>query len=624
MGTEAFKGTSLPKLVAISIAVLLLALTLASTGSSSAQWQNVETWSRTIEAPVEWQLIETWTGTVQAPAEWQLIETWTGTVKAPAEWQLIETWAGTVKAHAEWQLIETWTGTIEAPSVWGLIETWTGSLHHYLAEVTTEPATDITQNSATLNASIDYGNFSDVDIRFQYRVQGASVWENTDWKYYTQSSYSDSVSGLSPSTTYEFMGHIQFDSLENFRDILKFTTLTVPSPPPPPPVDNVPPPVPSLISPADGENITDNTPLLDWSDVSGPSGVTYDLFIARDAGFASIALQKINLIASAYELTSAEALATDTYYWHVRGVDGAENVGSWSENWSFRVYVPPTPVLTVDIPSITTDENATIEVENTAITGMTILVVENVENVRITVQQLTDKPAEIAIGAPGVTYTYLNIVSENITDADIDIVLISFEVEKAWITAEDIDPDSILMRRWDLVAEVWVSLPTTRIGEDDTYYYYQAESPGLSIFGIGYALAPSSAEFEFSNLVIDPSEVRAGKTVTISVVVAHVGDLGSYNVILKIDNVVEAAERVTLAGVATETVTFTVSSDVEGPHDIEVEGLAGTFVVTPSAPPPIVPLAVTGGIVLLAGILIWLRRRRTPIAGGYPSTNGAS
>jgi len=198
-------------------------------------WKLIETWTGIIEVPANWELIETWTGAVEAPAAWQLVETWTGTVKAPAEWQLIETWAGAVKAHTKWQLIETWTGTIESPYVWGLIETWTGSLHHYLAQVTTEPATDITQNSATLNASIDYGNFSDVDIRFQYMVQGASVWENTNWTYdYTQSSYSDSVSGLSPSTTYEFRGHIQFDSLEDFGDILEFTTQSPPPPPPPP------------------------------------------------------------------------------------------------------------------------------------------------------------------------------------------------------------------------------------------------------------------------------------------------------------------------------------------------------------------------------------------------------
>jgi len=46
---------------------------------------------------------------------------------------------------------------------------------------------------------------------------------------------------------------------------------------------------------------------------------------------------------------------------------------------------------------------------------------------------------------------------------------------------------------------------------------------------------------------------------------------------------------------------------------IEVDGLTGTFVVTLPASSPIVqPLAITWGIVLLAGILIiWLRRSRT-------------
>jgi len=777
--TEDSKGALLPKLVATSIAVLLLALTLASTGSSSAQWQKVETWTGTIEAPAAWQLVETWTGTVEAPAEWQLIETWTGAIKAPAAWQLIETWSGTVsapaawqlvetrtgtveapvawqlietwtgpieapaawqlietwtgtvKAPVEWQLIETWTGSVEAPAAWQLIETWTGVVeapagwqlvetwtgvieaplypskptlylpadgsitndntpyfewtlgtnadnHRLLVDnnpAFTSPEENVllgaTDNTCTPTAELADENYSWKVIAINsVGENGSATWtllidtapptisgvaaanitqssgtitwttdepSNSVVEYGTTTSYGSTIfdatlvtnhsitlTGLSAGTTYHYRVK-STNVLGNTATSSDYTfTTSSPPPPPPPPPDNVPPPAPSLISPADGDNITDNTPFLDWSDVSDPSGVTYDLSIARDAGFTSIVLQKDNPTASAYELTSAEALAVDTYYWHVRGVDGAGNVGSWSENWSFRVYVPPTPALTVDIPSITTDENATIEFENTAITGMTIVVGENVENVRITVQQLTDKPTEIAIGAPGVTYTYLNIVSENITDADIEIVLINFKVEKAWITAENVDPDSIVMLRWDSVAEVWVSLPTTRIGEDNTYYYYQAESPGLSIFGIGYALAPAPAEFEFSNLMINPSEVRAGETVTISVVVAHVGDLGSYNVILKIDNVVEATERVTLAGGAMRTVTFTVSSDAEGTHDIEVEGLAGTFVVTPSAPPSIVPLAITGGIVLLAGILIWLRRRRTPIVGGYPSTNGAS
>jgi len=608
--------------------------TWTGTVQALAEWQLIDTWNGIIQAPVGWQLIESWDGAVESPAQWQFIETWTGTVEALAEWQLIETWTGAVQSPAGWQLIEMWTGVVEAPAEWQLIETWTGTVgapaEWQLIEIwvgTVEAPDTQAPPAPTLLSPAD----------------GTTTDDNTptfDWSDVTDPSgvtYTLEIRGMAPKTgltdsTYmltsgealsdgNYSWRVQaVDGANNVGDWSDTWSLTVstPSPPPPPPlppppeeVDNVPPPIPSLISPADNENITDNTPLLDWSDVSDLSGVTYDLSIAGNAGFTSIVLQKTDLTASAYDLTSAEALAIGTYYWRVRGVDGAGNVGPWSENWSFKLYVPPKPALTVDIPSITTDENATIEFENTAITGMTIDVAENVENVRITVQQLTDRPAEIAIGALGVTYVYLSIVSENITDADIDIVLINFRVEKAWITAEDVDPDSMVMRRWDSVAGVWVSLPTTRIGEDDTYHYYRAESPGLSVFSIGYALVPAHAKFEFSNLMINPSEVRAGKAVTISVVVANVGDLrGSYNVILKIDNIIEAAESVTLAGGAMRTVTFTVSSEAEGPHDIEVEGLAGTFVVTP-APPSIVPLAITGGIVLLAGILIWLRMRRT-------------
>jgi hypothetical protein len=118
-----------------------------------------------------------------------------------------------------------------------------------------------------------------------------------------------------------------------------------PSPPPqpPPPRDNMPPPIPSLISPTNGAYIIDNTPTLDWFDVSDPSGVTYDLTIARDVEFTSIALQKTGLISSNYELAVAEALAPDTYYWRVRAIDGAGNAGLWSESWSFTVSIAPPP-----------------------------------------------------------------------------------------------------------------------------------------------------------------------------------------------------------------------------------------------------------------------------------------
>lgn len=133
------------------------------------------------------------------------------------------------------------------------------------------------------------------------------------------------------------------------------TTQPQPQPTPPTPAskDNTPPHTPSLISPTNGASMTDNTPLFDWSDVTDPSGVTYDLSIARDGGFVSIVLSKNGLTASTYTLTPAEALVAGKYYWRVRAVDGAGNVGSWSENWSFTVSPPSPPPGSAEILLIT-------------------------------------------------------------------------------------------------------------------------------------------------------------------------------------------------------------------------------------------------------------------------------
>ncbi len=529
------------------------------------------------------------------------------------------------------------------------------------ATVTTDSATDVGTSSATLNASIGYGDYSSVDIQFSYRVEGTVSWSHTLWSSgYTGTIYSTGISGLDSDTTYEFEAEISFDGDSDLGGIKTFATAPVSPPPSPPPAgDTTPPPTPLLISPADDSTTDDTTPTFDWSDVSDPSGVTYTLEIIGT-------LTKTGLTTSTYTLTSGEALSDGTYSWHVRGVDGVGNVGSWSGSFTVHVsstlatltadttpikasvYVngalwgtapqtrsvtagtytisfgdflgylaPPPQTVTLPAGETRTVTGVYIEIPAELITGMTILVKGSVENVSITIQQLTDKPAEIAIGTPGVAYRYLNIVAENITDADIDVVLIEFRVEKAWVSAENIDPDTIALRRWDPIAEEWVSLPTTMIGEDDTYFYYSAESPGLSIFAVsGLTLGPAPAEFELSNLVIDPSEVRPGGTVTISVDVTNVGELeGTYTITLRIDDVVEATEDVTLAGGATETVPFLISRDVEGTYNVEVDDLNGTFVVTPPSPPTsAVPLAVTiTGIVLLAGILVWLRKRKIGI-----------
>jgi hypothetical protein len=105
-------------------------------------------------------------------------------------------------------------------------------------------------------------------------------------------------------------------------------------------VDTTPPTALSLISPLDKALIGDATPLLDWSDVSDASGVTYHLQVSRGKAFNQIVYEKSGILQSQHELESA-LQNNGMYFWRVRAVDGMGNVGGWSDVWQFRVDTRP-------------------------------------------------------------------------------------------------------------------------------------------------------------------------------------------------------------------------------------------------------------------------------------------
>jgi len=121
---------------------------------------------------------------------------------------------------------------------------------------------------------------------------------------------------------------------------------------------------------------------------------------------------------------------------------------------------------------------------------------------------------------------------------------------------------------------------------------------------IGFATPPAPATFTISDLIITPAEVDTGETVSISALITNTSDLtGSYAVILKIDEVVVAAEGVTLDGGASQEVTFTTAKNVAGTYTVNINDLSGTFVVKAApVPPPVITWWTIGGII--AGVII--------------------
>ena len=178
-----------------------------------------------------------------------------------------------------------------------------------------------------------------------------------------------------------------------------------------------------------------------------------------------------------------------------------------------------------------------------------------------------------------------------------------------------------------LVDDVWVPLTGPFTLENNTI---STGINGFSVFAVIAYTRP--ATFTDSALTISPAEVEIGESVTISVLVNNTGDLtGSHWALLKIDNTVVATKAITLAGGASQRVTFTTTKDIAGTYTVNVDGLVGAFTVkappvpvkAPSVPvkaPPVPVKAINwwliGGafavsfaaIVLI--ILLVVRRRR--------------
>ena len=97
---------------------------------------------------------------------------------------------------------------------------------------------------------------------------------------------------------------------------------------------------------------------------------------------------------------------------------------------------------------------------------------------------------------------------------------------------------------------------------------------------VAEVVVKASTAFTISSFAISPAQVNIGQDINISALITNTGNVtGTYEAILKIDNAVIATQNVTLAGGASEEVTFTTSKDVVGTYAVDLNGLTGTFVV---------------------------------------------
>jgi PGF-pre-PGF domain-containing protein len=111
------------------------------------------------------------------------------------------------------------------------------------------------------------------------------------------------------------------------------------------------------------------------------------------------------------------------------------------------------------------------------ISEINVSVNSEVRNVKFTVSRVKafeDKPN-------GEVYSYIEVNHTNLEENNIEGVKIKFQVNKTWLGQNDVEAEDIVMLRY---ASGWNELETKIIKEDKSAVYYEAVSPGLSIYAI--------------------------------------------------------------------------------------------------------------------------------------------
>jgi len=146
-----------------------------------------------------------------------------------------------------------------------------------------------------------------------------------------------------------------------------------------------------------------------------------------------------------------------------------------------------------------------------------------------------------------------------------------------------VDAANMVLAYWDSTADEWVVLAGSVV--DPLTSTISAPVSHFTNFTVISYTSP--AAFAASDLTVTPAEVNVGESVAISATVTNTGDLeSSYEATLSINGVVVATEEVTLAGKASQEVTFTTAQSVPESYQVTIGELSGIFVVVKPVPTP--------------------------------------
>ena len=285
--------------------------------------------------------------------------------------------------------------------------------------------------------------------------------------------------------------------------------------------------------------------------------------------------------------------------------DPANIPAGWEEKKLKIVYFDRTLVKWVELSNVTVDPVMhTVSAKVSHFTAFTVLAYSPLTP-SFTIGELVIAPPEVASGQTvqiSSVVTNTGEISGNYT--------VTLEINKVIEATKNLT----------LAGGVSQTITFTTVKGDAGKYAVNINGQSGNFTVQAAKVLPEPAHFTIEGLSISPSEVDSGKNVTISALVRNTGNLsGNYQIILKINDAIEATQELTLAGGASETVNFATTKDTAGTHTVDLNNLNGSFIVREVPPgPPLLPpgvglpwwvwVLITLGVIGIVASLVALAR----------------
>lgn len=132
--------------------------------------------------------------------------------------------------------------------------------------------------------------------------------------------------------------------------------------------------------------------------------------------------------------------------------------------------------------------------DDISIRKITFTIEREATNAGITVYNLRSVPDDLPEVAENDSFEFNELKYSGFVPHDTKKLVYEFRVAKGWLENMTVSRDTVALHSYDPVLNIWQTLPTKIISDDDSYVYYHAEGTGTHYLFIGKAQSGEKAE----------------------------------------------------------------------------------------------------------------------------------